>query len=129
MDTQQGPTIQHKELCSVLCVSLDGRGVQGRMNTCTCMVESLCFCPPKTITTLLIGYTPTQNVLCVVAQLCPTLCNPMDCSYGFSRQEYWSGLSCPPPGHLPNPGIKPRSPTLQVESLLSLLSGEAPNTK
>ena len=61
MDTQQGPTIQHKELCSVLCVSLDGRGVQGRMNTCTCMVESLCFCPPKTITTLLISYTPTQK--------------------------------------------------------------------
>ena len=25
----------------------------------------------------------------------------------FSRQEYWSGLSCPPPGHFPNPGIKP----------------------
>ena len=31
----------------------------------------------------------------------------------FSRQEYWSGLPCPPPGDLPNPGIKPRSPTLQ----------------
>ena len=29
-------------------------------------------------------------------------------SMGFSRQEYWSGLSCPPPGDLPNPGIKPR---------------------
>ena len=26
---------------------------------------------------------------------------------GFSRQEYWSGLPCPPPGHLPNPGIEP----------------------
>jgi hypothetical protein len=25
---------------------------------------------------------------------------------GFSRQEYWSGLPCPPPGDLPNPGIK-----------------------
>ena len=29
-------------------------------------------------------------------------------SMGFSRQEYWSGLSCPPPGNLPNPGIEPR---------------------
>ena len=29
---------------------------------------------------------------------------------GFSRQEYWRGLSCPPPGHLPTPGIKPTSP-------------------
>ena len=32
-------------------------------------------------------------------------------SMGSSRQEYWSGLSCPPPGDLPNPGIKPASPT------------------
>ena len=29
---------------------------------------------------------------------------------GFSRQEYWGGLPCPPPGDLPNPGIKPMSP-------------------
>ena len=36
---------------------------------------------------------------------------------GFSRQEYWSGLPCPPPGYFPNPGIKPRSPTLQMDSL------------
>ena len=28
---------------------------------------------------------------------------------GFSRQEYWSGLPCPPPGDLPNPGLKPAS--------------------
>ena len=40
-------------------------------------------------------------------------------SMEFSRQEYWSGLPCPPPGDLPNPGIEPRSPTLQVDSLLS----------
>ena len=31
---------------------------------------------------------------------------------GFSRQEYWSGLSCPPPGDLPDPRIKPASPAL-----------------
>jgi len=30
---------------------------------------------------------------------------------GFSRQEYWSGLPCPPPGDLPSPGIEPRSLT------------------
>ena len=42
-----------------------------------------------------------------------------DFSWGFSRQEYWSGLPCPPPGDLPNPGIEPRSPTLQADSLLS----------
>ena len=46
----------------------------------------------------------------------------MDCSlcpWGFSRQEYWSGLPCLPAGDLPNLGIKSRSPTLQADSLLS----------
>ena len=38
-------------------------------------------------------------------------------SMGFSRQEYWSGLPFPSPGDLPDPGIKPRSPTLQADSL------------
>ena len=32
-------------------------------------------------------------------------------SMGFSRQENWSGLPCPPPGDLPNPGVKPASLT------------------
>ena len=40
-------------------------------------------------------------------------------SMGFSRQEYWSGLSFPSPGDLLNPGIKPGSPALQAESLPS----------
>ena len=38
---------------------------------------------------------------------------------GFSREEYWGGLPCPPPGDLPNPGIKSRSPALQADYLLS----------
>ena len=41
-------------------------------------------------------------------------------SMGFSRQEYWSGMPCPPSGDLPNPGIKPYSPVapaVQVDSL------------
>ena len=33
---------------------------------------------------------------------------------GFPRQEYWSGLPCPPPGHLPTPGMKPKSPMAPV---------------
>ena len=37
----------------------------------------------------------------------------------FSRQEYWSGLPFPSPGDLPDPGIKPRSPALQADALLS----------
>ena len=40
-------------------------------------------------------------------------------SMGFSKQEYWSGLPCPSPGDLPDPGIEPRSPALQADSLLT----------
>ena len=61
-----------------------------------------------------------------VAQSCPTLCDPMDyvacqapLSIEFSKPEHWNGLPCPPPGDLPNPGIEPRSPTLQADSLPS----------
>ena len=42
-------------------------------------------------------------------------------SMGFSREEYWSRLPCPPPGDRPNPGIKPTSPVspvMQADSLL-----------
>ena len=38
-----------------------------------------------------------------------TLARQPPLSMGFSRQEYWSGPPCPPPGDLPNPGIKPTS--------------------
>ena len=54
---------------------------------------------------------------------------------GFPRQEYWSGLLCPPPGDLPDPGIEPMSPAapaLQVDSLPMSGQGSsslgAPNT-
>ena len=60
MDNQQGPAVLHRELCSMLCGSLDGRGVWGSLDTCICMAESL-HCLPETITTLLISYTPIQN--------------------------------------------------------------------
>ena len=60
MDNQQGPTIQHMELCSVLCGSKDRRKVWGRKDICICMAESLC-CPPEITTILLIGSTPIQN--------------------------------------------------------------------
>ena len=40
-------------------------------------------------------------------------------SMGFSRQEYSSGLPFPSPGDLPDPGIEPRSPTLQADGLTS----------
>ena len=59
----------------------------------------------------------------LVTQSRPTLATPWTAapppappSMGFSRQEYWSGLPCPPPGDLPNPGIKSRSPAFQADS-------------
>ena len=51
-------------------------------------------------------------VPCIIANQAPL-------SIEFSKQEYWSGLPCPPPGDLPNPGIKPRLSALQVDSLPS----------
>ena len=69
---------------------------------------------------------PGKLLLCLVMQSFPTLCDPVDCSLpgfcvhvGFFRQEYWTGLPCPSSGDLPNPGIKPRSPALQADSLPS----------
>ena len=61
------------------------------------------------------------NVLCLVVPDSATprtvaLQTPL--SMGFSRQDYWSGLSCLPPGDLPNPGIELRCPTLQPGSSL-----------
>ena len=53
---------------------------------------------------------------CLVAQLCPTLCDPMTATHqsplfmGFSPQENWSGLPFPPPRDLPDPGIELVSP-------------------
>ena len=48
-----------------------------------------------------------------------TVAHQAPLSMEFSRQEYWSGLPFPSPGDLPNPGIEPMSPALQVDSLLS----------
>ena len=62
--------------------------------------------------------------VCVLAQLlqwCPTLCNlwtvafQAPLSLGLPRQEYWNGLSCPPPGDLPDPETEPASPALHTD--------------
>ena len=49
-------------------------------------------------------------------------------SMEFSRPEYWGGQPFPSPGDLPNPGIEPRSPTLQVDSLLTEPQGNTQNS-
>ena len=48
-----------------------------------------------------------------------TVAHQVPPSTGFSRQEYWSGLPFPFPGDLPDPGIEPRSPELQADTLTS----------
>ena len=48
---------------------------------------------------------------------------------GFSRQEYWSGLPCPPPEDLPDPGIKASFPSLQADSLPSEPPGKPVDTQ
>ena len=64
-----------------------------------------------------------------VAQSCPTLRDPVDCTaHGFFRPEYWSGEPFPSSGDLPNPGIEPRSPALQKDSLPAEPPGKPKNT-
>ena len=58
-----------------------------------------------------------------------TVARQTSLSMGFSRQEYWSGLPCPPPGDLPNPGIEPRSHSLQADSIQSEPPGKPMNTR
>ena len=59
---------------------------------------------------LVVKSCPTLATLCAVACEAPL-------SMGLSRQEYWSGLPCPPPGDLPDSGTEPSSPALQADSL------------
>ena len=61
-------------------------------------------------------------MLGLVAQSCLTpwtVARQTPPSIVFSRQEYWSGLPCPPPRDVSNPGIEPRFATLQMDSLPS----------
>ena len=73
-------------------------------------------------------------MLCSVTLSCPTLCVPMDCSppgssvHGILQAKYSGGLPCPPPEDLTNPGIEPRSPVLQVNSLPTEPLGKPMNT-
>ena len=78
----------------------------------------------------------SQNIPCVyVFMLSPfnrvllfetlwTAARQAPVSRGFFRQEYWRGLPCPPPWDLLNPGIEPKTPTLQADSLPSEQAGK-----
>ena len=89
--------------CYVVSNSLQPHGLQHTRLVCPSLLPGVC-----------------SKVKVKVAQSCLTLCDPSGlqparllCPWAFSRQEYWNKLPCPPPpGDLPNPGIKPRFPTL-----------------
>ena len=77
---------------------------------------------------VMIGLCCASSVRCVQLFATPwTEACQAYCPRGISRKEYWSGLPCPPPGDLPNPGIKPRSPELKADSLLREPPGKPNN--
>ena len=67
----------------------------------------------------------TLKVKVLVGQSCPTLCDPMDCNptgssiQGILQATILKQVATPSPGNLPDPGIRPRSPALRMDSLLS----------
>ena len=90
-----------------------------RLSMHTCMQPHSCLCKAPSSLLVMRGCMHAKSL-----QSCPTLVTPMDCSppesMGFSRQEYWSGVPCPSPAGLPNPGIKLASlsfPTWEAGSL------------
>ena len=94
-------------------------------NTSWILTEGQEVCVPGLLGLLSISQSESE-----VAQSYLTLWDLMDYSlphssiHGCSRQEYWSGLPYPSPGDLPNPGIEPGSPTLQVDALPSKPPGK-----
>ena len=68
--------------------------------------------PPGAISSAKPGFLPRACVCAQLIQSCLILCSPWTVAHqaplsmGFSRQEHWSGVPCPPPGDFPDPGIK-----------------------
>ena len=136
------PSKEHRHLCIARSFSKSLGGLKQTNNSSRCppRLPSLLFLPSQSFLThwngckIRYGYIwqeesathvyllwtkicARHHVLCLVTQLCPSLCEPMDCSQtplsvGILQARILAGLSCPPPGDLPNPGIEPRSSTL-----------------
>ena len=72
---------------------------------------------------------PLRRTVCrfLESESCSVVSNSLQ-SHGLYRPEYWSGQPSPSPGDLPNPGIKPRSPALQVDSVPAEPPGKCKNT-
>ena len=72
----------------------------------------------------MVGESESEDCSVVSDSAIPWIIQSME----FSRSEYWSGESVPSPGGLPNPGIEPRSPALQADSLQAELPEKPKNT-
>ena len=79
-------------------------------------LSQVTFQPPQADYILIWGRAQSFSLIHLFTTLWAIFC-PALLSMGFLRQEYWRELPFPSPGDLPNPGIQPRSPTLQADSL------------
>ena len=107
--------------------------VANRVTSMKCRLSWVEWCPPQRcvqILTPIPGPASQWVFSCVWLSATPWTGAHQDkflCSMEFSRQEYRIGLPFPSPGDIPKPGIEPRSPTLQADSLQAELSGEPGN--
>ena len=115
---------------------------EGVRYLCPCQLQSLPSCPsasmgcasqvkthPATASCCLFWYLTHTKVKWRSLSRVQLFATPQTIqSVGFSRPEYWSGQPFPSPGDLPNPGIEPRSPALQVASLPAEPQGKPKNT-
>ena len=86
------------------------------LTRCVCICVCVCVCEVASVVSRFVATPQT------VAHQAPLF-------MGFSRQEYWSGLPCPPPGDLPDPGIEPASlmsPALAGRFFTTIATWEAP---
>ena len=92
------------------------RCVSNSLLLCVCPSQPICPSPPfPDSVTLLLQLSHFSHIRLFVTLW--TVAHQAPLSMGFSRQEYQTGWLFPSPGHLPHPGIEPRSPALQEDSL------------
>ena len=88
-----------------------------KKHSVTCL---LALSPSVCSSTLKVGEAKVKSLSRVRLLASPwTVAHQASPSLGFSRQEYWNGLPFPSPGHIPDPGIEPRSPALEADALSS----------
>ena len=116
---QETVIIRLKLNCSSFQLTVRGKIVQKTLP----IIFSLGLQAARVISAHVSHERPQIHAAAKLLQSCPTLCNPMDCSlsgssvYGIFQARVLEWLPFPSPGDLPDPGLKPRSPVLQADSL------------